>query len=274
MLARLDSDRNRSLFLFAALTAFAVALNLSQLSARRSGRTLWFESAACALSAVPQQALIGAMRIAEREWRAAVGARTLISENERLQAQVAGLERRLSETSEARSASDRTRRLSAARPTKATARTARVIGLGEDGWSQVMTVDCGHDDGVRQGDVAVGSQGVIGQVAAVTAGTARVLVLTAPGSSIAVRLQRSREAGILKGAGGSRCEIRYLDPQADVRVGDAVITSGLGGIFPAGLRVGTVTGVGEDRETPGKAARVRPYSELRRTEEVLLLRAR
>ena len=149
-----------------------------------------------------------------------------------------------------------------------------MIGLGEDGWSEIMTVDLGSADGVRPRDVAVTAQGVVGQVVAVTTGAARIITLTDPGSAIAARVQRSREAGILKGSGNWRCEMRYLDPQADVRPGDVVITSGLGGVFPPGLRVGLVTRVRKDPETPGKAAEVRPSAQLRRTEEVLLLSAR
>jgi rod shape-determining protein MreC len=137
----------------------------------------------------------------------------------------------------------------------------------------LLTVDAGSARGVRPRDVAVTAAGVVGQVVAVTADSARVLPITEPSSAVAVRVQRSRESGILKGSGASGCEVRCLDPQADVRPGDAIITSGLGGIFPAGLRVGAVTGVGRDRDAPGKVARVRPWAEIGKTEELLLVAA-
>ncbi|MDH4180097.1 MAG: hypothetical protein OEV33_06260, partial [Armatimonadota bacterium] len=68
-----------------------------------------------------------------------------------------------------------------------------------------------------------------------------------------------------------RCEVRYLDPESDVRAGDRVITSGLGGVFPAGLRVGTVLSVRADTYTPGKVAEIEPAADLAKIEDVLLL---
>jgi rod shape-determining protein MreC len=274
VLARLDNDRTRTLMLLAALTALALALDLWQVSARRAGRTIWFESVVCAISSPLQTALLGTVQFAEREWTAAVGARQLGEENARLQARVAELEDRLSHLTEDRLAAQRARLLLSAPAASRQRRLAHVIGLGEGGWSELMTVDLGRAGGVRQREVAVTAAGVVGQVVAVAPHSARLLPLTNPISAISVRLQRSRDAGVLKGLGHWRCEVRYLDPQADVRVGDLVITSGLGGIFPAGLRVGAVTSVRKDRETPGKAAEVRPTAQLRRIEEVVLLSAR
>jgi rod shape-determining protein MreC len=274
MLARLDNDRSRTFILLAALTALALALDLWQVSARQTGRTTWFENAVCTVSGPLQQALVSTVAFAEREWQAAVGARRLVQENTHLQARVAELDGQLSQLTERRLADKRASALLSIPAGASRRKLARVIGLGEDGSSEIMTVDRGSADGVRPQDVAVTAQGVVGQVVAVTTGTARIITLTDPGSAIAVRLQRSREAGILKGSGSWRCELRYLDPQADVRPGDVVITSGLGGIFPAGLRVGTVTAVRKDRETPGKAAEVRPSGQLRKIEEVVLLSKR
>jgi rod shape-determining protein MreC len=77
----------------------------------------------------------------------------------------------------------------------------------------------------------------------------------------------------VEGLGNWRCEVRYLSPDADVQPGDAVLTSGLGGVFPEGLRVGTVTSVDDEGTCPGKAAEVRPAAQLRRLEDVLLIPA-
>jgi len=99
-----------------------------------------------------------------------------------------------------------------------------------------------------------------------------VLPITDPASGVAALVQRSRETGVLGGTGDGRCELRYLDPDADVATGDTVLTSGAGGIFPKGLLVGTVTAVKQDRRAPGKVAEVRPAAALRKVEEVVLVR--
>jgi rod shape-determining protein MreC len=137
-----------------------------------------------------------------------------------------------------------------------------------------LVVDSGSALGTRVQDVAVTKDGVVGQVYAVTSHAARVLPITDPASGLGVRVRRTRETGILKGAGGWRCELRYLGPDAQVEVGDELVTAGLGGVFPKGLRVGRVMSVGQDRETSGKMAVVEPAAKLRNVEEVLLLRAR
>ena len=271
--SRRESDRSRTLLLLVALTVCALTLNLWQLAARRAGRALWFENVICTVSSPLQRALLGTVRFAESEWLAVAGAKSLVERNARLEARVGELEGQLSQVREADLARARVSGVLSAAGARQ-GRLARVIGVGEGGWSELMTLDRGSADGIRQRDVAVTAAGVVGQVVSVAAYTSRVLPLTDPASAISVRLQRSREAGVLKGAGQWRCELRYLDPQADVRAGDAVITSGLGGIFPAGLRVGRVVGIREDPETPGKAAEVRPSVQLGRIEEVLLLSAR
>ncbi|MCJ7441081.1 MAG: rod shape-determining protein MreC [Thermoanaerobaculaceae bacterium] len=273
MLARLDSERSRTLLLLVALMAAALALDLWQVAARRVGRTAWFESAVCSVAHPLQAILTGSIRFAEQEWAIAVGARKLVKENAQLRARVAGLEHEVSALAEERLAASRTGKLLGALPPARPGCVARVIGLGESGWSALLTVDAGSARGVRQRDVAVTAAGVVGQVVAVTAHSARVLPITEPASAVAVRVQRSRQSGILKGSGAWRCEVRYLEPQADVRPGDVIITSGLGGIFPAGLRVGTVTSVRKDRDAPGKAAEVRPWAEARKIEEVVLVSA-
>jgi rod shape-determining protein MreC len=273
MLARVDRDGSRTLLLLVALVVMGLGLDLWQAATRRAGRTAWFESAVCSVARPLQTALTGTIRFAQQEWAIAAGARKLVKENARLRARVAELEDEASALAEERLAASRTAKLLATLPPTRRRCVAQVIGLGESGWSSLLTVDAGTAREVRQRDVAVTAAGVVGQVVAVTADSARVLPVTEPASAVAVRVQRSRESGILKGSGAWRCEVRYLDPQADVRPGDVIITSGLGGIFPAGLRVGAVTKVRKDRDAPGKVAEVRPWAEVRKIEEVVLLSA-
>ncbi len=273
MLARLQSQRSRTLVLLVGLTALVLGLDLWQSAARRRGASSWLDSTICGLSRPLQNALLSTVQFLDKEWMATVHARDLIDENAELAARVAALETILSLVEEQRAAAERVGAVRSAYGGGGGRVLARAIGLGEAGWSSYFTLDCGSADGVAAKDVAVSAYGVVGQVYAVTAHTARVVPITEPSSAVAVRLQRSRDTGILKGLGDWRCEIRYLAPEADVRVGDRVITSGLGGVFPSGLPVGRVCSVRPDEYTPGKVAETWPAADLRKVEEVLLLRA-
>jgi rod shape-determining protein MreC len=272
MIVRLDSQRNRTVLMVIGLCAVALGLDAWQRVARRAGAATPFDNVVCAVSAPLQTALLEGARFAENEWLAMFRARELAKENARLAAHVAALEDRLSTMGETRAAAKRGQALRSAYPIGGRGRVARVIGVGSGGWSDYLTLDVGSSLGVRAKQSVVAREGLVGQVYAVSFQACRVIPLTAPASSVAVRLERSREGGVLKGLGDWRCEIRYLDPAADVRIGDRVITSGLGGVYPKGLRVGTVTAVRPDEYTPGKVAEVEPAAPLRRTEEVLLLR--
>jgi rod shape-determining protein MreC len=274
MIARLRSERGRTAVLFAGLAVFALALHLWQGAARRGGGATWLDSAVCGVSRPLQQILTSCADFVEREWLATVHARDLIDENADLSARVAMLEATLSRSDEERAAYGREAALRSAYPGVGRDRLAQVIGVGEGGWFNHLTLDRGSAHGVRVRDVAVTPEGLIGQVSAVAARTCRLVPLTEPASSVAVRLQRSRDGGLLEGLGGWRCELRYLSPNADVQPGDVVLTSGLGGVFPPGLRVGIITSVKTDPAAPGKAAEVRPAARLRKVEDVLLLPAR
>jgi len=275
VVARLHSQRSRNLLFLVGLTVLVVGLDLWQSAAQRGGESSWFDGTVCALSRPLQNTLLSTAQFIDREWMATVHARDLIDENAHLAARVAALESLLSGVEEQRTAAERAAALRSTYPgSDPGLGRARVIGLGEGGWSNYFTVDRGSADGVRAMDVAVSAEGVVGQVYGVTAHTARVIPITEPSSAVAARLQRSRDTAILKGLGDWCCEMHYLDPEADVRAGDRVITSGLGGIFPSGLRIGTVVSVRADTYTPGKVAEIEPAADLRKVEHVLLLRGR
>jgi rod shape-determining protein MreC len=275
VIARLHSERGRTLLLLIGLTALVVGLDAWQRAAQRRGESTWFEGSICAVSLPLQKALLSSAQFFDREWMATVHARDLIDQNAELAARAAALESLLSEMKEQRGAAERAAAVRSAYPGREADRAlARVIGLGESAWSSYFTLDRGTAEGVQVRDVAASAEGVVGQIYGVATHTARVMPITEPSSAVAVRLQRSRDTGILKGLGDWRCEVRHLDPEADVRVGDRVITSGLGGVFPNGLRVGTVLSVKSDMYTPGKVAEVEPAADLERIEDVLLLRGR
>jgi len=274
MIVRLARKRNRALLMLCLLAAIAFGLDAWQKAAQRSGGRMWLESAIGATAAPAQSVVLNLTNGASAAWASALKARLLASENERLTTRVADLEAKLSALQERYSGLRRERELrSAYASLRRPEQMAHVIAVGVGGWLSYFTIDRGRADGVRIRDVAVTRDGVVGQVCAITDHSARILPITDIASGVAVRVQRSRETGVLKGLGSWQCELLYLGPQAQVRTGDEVLTAGIGGVFPAGLRVGTITSVAVDPNTSGKKATVRPAARLQNVEEVLLLRA-
>ncbi|WP_460040226.1 rod shape-determining protein MreC [Thermaerobacter litoralis] len=150
---------------------------------------------------------------------------------------------------------------------------ARVTGRTPDRWYQEITLDQGSADGVEPDMVAVVPGGVVGRVVAVTPHSARVLLITDPESGVGALIGRSGEAGVVYGRGGDlpRLVMTLFAADADVRVGDDVVTSGLGPVFPPGLPIGTVTSVGRDPTGLGIQVTVEPSAPLNRLAAVLLL---
>jgi rod shape-determining protein MreC len=151
---------------------------------------------------------------------------------------------------------------------------ARVIGRDAGNWWKSLQIDRGTNDGVRENCAVLNADGLVGKVIHVTRGEARVLLLTDPNCKASALLQDSREPGVVTGADGvePRLQMTYVSRQISARVGELVITSGLGGVFPKGIPIGTVvtgrlnpsTGMYHDYE-------LKPVVDFRRLEEVLVV---
>lgn len=106
-----------------------------------------------------------------------------------------------------------------------------------------LVLDQGEDAGLVPDQGVIVPEGVVGRIWSVSAQQASVLPLDAYNASTAVMLARSRATGVLQGVGPGKAEIRYIDRQEVVQVGEPVYTSGLDRVFPRGLLVGYVTAV-------------------------------
>ena len=151
------------------------------------------------------------------------------------------------------------------------ARIAQVFARDPSSWFKTVLVDKGKSDGVAKDMAVVAADGVVGRVVEVSKNTAKVLLITDPNSAVDIIVQRSRSQGIMEGKVEEACILKYVKKSDDVQVGDTVITSGLGGIFPKGLVAGTVTRV--ERKRPGifQYIEVTPTVDFSRLEEVLIL---
>ena len=150
---------------------------------------------------------------------------------------------------------------------------APILDIDLDPTRQRLVLDAGSNDGVRAGQSVIDAGGLVGQVIAVRPDNATVLLLTDPDHAVPVMVARTGVRLVAYGKGRSgTLELANIPLSADVRVGDAVITSGIGGRFPAGFPVGTVTALHPDDSHAFLVGDLTPAAQLDRGRDVLLLR--
>jgi rod shape-determining protein MreC len=205
-------------------------------------------------------------------WQALNEIGQLRLENARLRAEVEGLTRDVAQLQEASAENVRLRRLVGFR-TQAGLSTvaARVAMRDPSRWFTTMTIDRGARDGVRFRDAVVTADGLVGRIMEVYPTASRVLLIGDPRSAVGVLVQSTRDAGVLEGQGQAVLRLRYVSRESSLRPGDVVVTSGLGGVFPGGLRVGTVRVVSRPAGALFQEAEVTPAATLARLEEVLVI---
>ena len=195
------------------------------------------------------------------------------AENERLRKRLQQLEIEKNRLLEAEATNRRLQQLLAFRShLSASVVTASIIGNSASSWFQSCLLDKGSADGVRKGMGVVTPLGVIGQVVSVSPRTAKVLLLTDASSGVDVLVQRTRARGIVSGSLEHGTILKYVKRSEDIQEGDRLITSGLDGVFPKGLLVGTVTKVRKQHLGLFQLIEVIPAVLASQSEEVLVVR--
>ena len=193
-------------------------------------------------------------------------------ENLSLREDIRALNLRVMEGNEALLSNQRLERLLEMKSSiKAPTITATVIGEDVASWFRTLVINRGSSSGIREGMAVVAADGVVGQTVKVTASTARVLLLTDHASGIAATIQRSRARGVVKGKGEMLCALEFTTREEDVKVGDTVITSGIGGVFLKGVPIGEVTMVKRGEYGIFQTVSIRPAVNLAHLEEVLVV---
>lgn len=117
-----------------------------------------------------------------------------------------------------------------------------VMSLRSDPFSHQLLINKGATNGVYLGQPVINEQGVVGQVSQVGSTTSRVLLIVDASHGIPVRVQRNDIAAIVHGSGAwNMLNVPFIQSNADLKEGDLLVTSGLGGRFPAGYPVATIT---------------------------------
>ena len=119
--------------------------------------------------------------------------------------------------------------------------SARVVGGSGGAFVRSVLIAAGARDGVRKNQPAITGDGLIGRVTEVGNRSARVLLLTDINSRVPIYVERTRARAVMVGDNSDQMLLNYLLPGADIVVGDRIVTSGQGGVFPPGLPVGVVT---------------------------------
>ena len=142
---------------------------------------------------------------------------------------------------------------------------ARVIGDSGGAFVRSMLINAGSRDGLAKGQAAMTGHGLVGRVTAVGLRSARILLITDINSRVPVLVQSSRDRAILAGDNGQVPRLAFLPSNASVNSGDIIVTSGHGGVFPAGLPVGRVS-----RSEDG-TVRVNPFVQFEKLEFVRVI---
>ncbi|MEO8671735.1 MAG: rod shape-determining protein MreC [Tahibacter sp.] len=150
---------------------------------------------------------------------------------------------------------------------------AKLIDIVLDPYRQRITLDAGENQGVQVGQAVLDAYGVMGQVSEVLATTSTAILITDPSHALPVTVERTGLRTIAYGAGTSdRLNLPNIPVSADIKPGDRLVTSGLGGGFPSGFPVGEIRSVAADATGMFAAAIAKPAAALERSGEVLLLR--
>lgn len=201
--------------------------------------------------------------------------RALLEEQTHLNIHIARLEEAALGSEEIRLENERLRRLLDFKTDLAHKVVAGRVVLNQSArWVQYLVLDVGTADKIDRGAVVMVSEGLVGRVTEAGDHSSQVMLITDPDSAVSVLIQRSRVQGVFVGRPDGTGSVKYLPHDADVQEGDIVLTSGLGGVFPKGIRTGTVASV---KPHPGglfKTVRIRPSVNFSRIEEVVCIPSR
>ena len=148
---------------------------------------------------------------------------------------------------------------------------ARVIARDSSNWVSAVVIDKGKKDKIQADMPVITESGLVGKVSEVGVSTSKIILISDPNLNIPSLIQRSREEGIISGTILGACKMRYISLDSDVKIGDKVITSGLGNVFPKGVLIGELSEIKDDPSGLMKLCLVDPSVNLLKIEEVLVI---
>jgi rod shape-determining protein MreC len=263
--------RIRLPLLFAALLLGTLALMLGDRGAAGDDRH-WAARALLEVAAPVQKAITKPVHVVRDTWQRYVALVDLQADNETLRAELARLEEENLQYREALVTSGQLRRIAEMRRDfEVPLLPTQVVGQDASPWFRSLLLDRGRSAEVRSGMPVMVDQGVVGLVSATSLHAARAMMILDRRSAVDAMIQRSRARGLVRGLGTGELEFEFMVRGDDVVAGDEVITSGVGGVYPKGLRIGTVTSVKAARSELLHTARVGPSVDFGRLEQVFVM---
>lgn len=258
--------------LFLALLAIFAAVLIYSMNLRNRQHANSFERAVITVTAPFMGVMAKANHSILAFWNDYLDLVGVQRENMELRESVKVMNRRVLDSQEALIANERLKKLLELKSAMHTSTVAaNVIAEDSAPWYRTIEIDRGGVDGLEEGMPVVVTSGVVGRIIKVSPNSARVLLLTDQASAIAAMIQRSRARGVVKGKGGGSCSLEFSLREEDVKVGDVVITSGMGGIFPKGITIGEVSMVRKGEYGMFQTVDIRPAVNISRLEEVLVI---
>ena len=199
--------------------------------------------------------------------------RQLIEENQQFKSNELLHKEQLIQLSILKQENDRLRSLLRS-PVRADAKkmVAEILSVDSDPYSHQVVINKGANDGVHEGQAVIVGQGIVGQVLHVGTITSRVLLITDVTHAVPVRISRNGIRLVASGTGTiDRLTHNHVPHSTDIKIGDLLVTSGLGGKYPEGYPVARVTAVKQDESRPFTLVQSEPIAQINRLRYLLLL---
>jgi rod shape-determining protein MreC len=208
----------------------------------------------------------------KRTWEEYIAIRDARRENRRLKKELANVRNLIGEALEYQLENERLRNLLAFKKKKSISMVAsKVIGKDSTRWFQTILINKGSKEGLVKNIAVLTPEGIVGHIIEISTGVSKVLLINDINSSVSAIIQRNRTQGIVVGSGGELCRTKFLSNTADIRDGDIMVTSGLGGIYPKGITIGRLHNIVRKPTGLFLEAEVKPGADLIRLEEVLIV---
>lgn len=148
---------------------------------------------------------------------------------------------------------------------------ASIVARDPSPWYKAVMINRGEKQGVRAGLPVIVPDGLVGRVTAVSYAYAKVVLVVDLNSSVDALVDRTRARGIVTGNSGWKCRFDYALRQSDIRLGDMVISSGFGGVYPKWIRIGRVTSLIRRNSGLFQEIVITPDVDFQRLEEVMVV---
>ncbi len=267
--------RFRGPLLFFTLALFSLMTMLADYRALRGREHAlpWWSARVIELAIPVQKVIAAPFEAARTFWQNYISLIGVAAENQELRRRIAALEEERLQYQEALVASGHLAQIAALRDTFTMPMLpAEVVGQDASTWLRAILIDRGRHHGVYSGMPVVTEQGLAGLVTATSERAAKVMLLTDRQLAADGIVQRTRTRGIVRGVGNDQLEFEFVPGESSLQAGDVVMTSGLGGVYPKGLRIGEVMNVDEAPANRFlQRVRVRPSVEFNRMEQIFVL---